>query len=195
MDKILKKALIKYLWQWDGRNVRFSSVVACSSQIIGILIFCGGAGSIIAEELLTINIILAVTDHGMNFLCWRKSCIIFIFAIACILQKMFILLTSTYGIFLMPSKLVFVSCHRNYIKKTQSCFPVINFLTTVKWNNDLELTFTADDQWTGNEGFCTKKQKTKQKFDSLNSWTSSRILTIYLPVSYEIWFELGCIKV
>ena len=133
--------------------------------------------------------------HGMNFLCWRKSCIIFLFTIACILQKMFILLTSTYGIFLMPSKLVFVSCHRNYIKKTQSCFPVINFLTTVKWNNDLELTFTADDQWTGNEGFCTKKQKTKQKFDSVNSWTSSRILTIYLPVSYEIWFELGCIKV
>ena len=119
----------------------------------------------------------------------------FSITIACILQKMFILLTSTYGIFLMPSKLVFVSCHRNYIKKTQSCFPVINFLTTVKWNNDLELTFTADDQWTGNEGFCTKKQKTKQKFDSLNSWTSSRILTIYLPVSYEIWFELGCIKV
>ena len=63
-------------------------------------------------------------------------------------------------------------------------------------NNDLEQTFTADDQWTGNEEFCPIKQKTKQKFDSLNSWRldSDRILTIILS---ELWRELtlNCINV
>ena len=51
-----------------------------------------------------------------------------------------------------------------------------------KWNVVGTLT---DDQWTDNEGFCTKKHKTKQKFDSLSIWTwdqhfSHLILLIFI---------------